>query len=377
MQVGVGDVVLLSSLALKIYSGCKTAADDFKALSDHVFSIHVLLRQSETYAYEGYYLDKVQRRHLKQLTDQCEQILKQLESVLDKYEGLSTGTAKWKHIPWQLDRDEIKDLKERMMDQIAFLTNFNTSVTMGSLSGLNKRLDRLLPGPEGTTLTAEETTGVYGDSEEGWVQFVRSLEAVGIARSVIDRNRRYFVEWIATAIEHNEQGLSRSLNNQRNQPPTKHTPPPIPEVVEPPEPGLLCSKAHRDSSVCEGLDFDSPRSLDLDLSPIQSSTSHERSSRRASTMTSSKTRSVGLLSGWGRSPSLAEGFGVGSGPQISPYHRASMSSADSVSIKTNATSNDSSATTDSPESRRKGKRLMRNVRSRVSNVGLSSSAQYW
>ncbi|KAK2772816.1 hypothetical protein FQN52_004831 [Onygenales sp. PD_12] len=373
MQVGVGDVVLLSSLALKIYSGCKTAADDFKALSDHVFSIHVLLRQSETYAYEGYYLDKVQRRYLKQLTDRCEQILKQLESVLDKYEGLSTGTAKWKHIPWQLDRDEIKDLKERMMDHIAFLTNFNTSVTIGSLSGLNKRLDRLLPGPEGTTLTAEETTGVYGDSEEGWAQFVRSLEAVGIDRSVIDRNRRYFVEWIATAIEHNEQGLSTSPHDQRNQPPTKHSPPPIPEVVGP---CSLCNKAHRDSSVCEGLAFDSRPSLDLELSPIHSSTSHERSSRRASTMTASKTRSVGLLSGWGRSPSLAEGFGVGSGPQISPYH-ASVSSADSVSIKTNATSNDSSATTDSPESRRKGKRLMRNVRSRVSNVGLSSSAQYW
>ncbi|KAK2807922.1 hypothetical protein FQN50_005164 [Emmonsiellopsis sp. PD_5] len=376
MQVSIGDVVLLSSLALKIYRGCKTAADDFKALSDHVFSIHFLLRQSETYAYEGYYLDKVQRRYLNQLTDQCEQILKQLEFILDKYEGLSTGTARWKHIPWQLDRDEIKDLKERMMHQIAFLTNFNTSVAIGSLRGLNKRLDRLLPGPQGSTHTAEGTTSVYGDGEEGWAQFVRSLEAVGIDRSAIDRNRRYFVEWIATAIEHNEQGLSTSLNDHGNQPHNKHTTPPIPDVVEPPA-CILCGKTHRNSNVCEGLTFDSLPSLDLNLSPIQSSTSRERSSRRASTMTSSKTRSAGLLSGWGRSPSLAEGFGVGSGPQISPYHRASMSSADSGSIKTGATGNDSSATTDSSESGRKGKRLMRNVRSRVSNVGLSSSAQYW
>ncbi|KAK2751559.1 hypothetical protein FQN55_000280 [Onygenales sp. PD_40] len=374
MQVGVGDVVLLSSLAWKIYRGFQTATDDLQALSDHVFSIHFLLLQSETYAYEGYCLHEDQRRHLQQLTGQCEQILKQLESVLDKYEGMSTGTARWNHFPWLLNAGEIKDLKERMMHQIAFLTNFNTSVAIGSLSGLNKRLDRLLPGPEGSALTAEKTTGVCGDSEEGWTQFVRSLEAVGIDRSVIDRNRRNFVEWIATAIEHNEQGLSTSPNDQRNQPLTKHSPPPILEVV-----GLcsLCNKAHRDPSVCEGLAFDSRPSLDLELSPIHSSTSHERSSRRASTMTASKTRSVGLLSGLGRSPSLAEGFGVGSGPQISPYHRASVSSADSVSIKTNATSNDSSATTASPESRRKGKRLMRNVRSRVSNVGLSSSAQYW
>src|SRR5438034_7665970 len=126
--VGLGDVVLVSSFAWKIYQCCKSAPDDFKTLAAYVWSVYTLLHQIE-HSFEELHMNKCQRRNLQKLVAQCADVLRELETVLQRYECLVTGARRWRVMKWQMESDCLNQIKQRLMDQIALLTSFNTSIT--------------------------------------------------------------------------------------------------------------------------------------------------------------------------------------------------------------------------------------------------------
>jgi hypothetical protein len=127
--VGLSDVVLVSSLAWKIYQCCKSAPSDFKTLAAYVWSVYTLLHEIE-HSFEELHLNKYQHKNLQKLVAQCADVLNELETVLQRYECLVTGPRRWRVMKWQMESDGLNQMKQRLMDQIALLTSFNTSIMM-------------------------------------------------------------------------------------------------------------------------------------------------------------------------------------------------------------------------------------------------------
>ncbi|KAJ8126753.1 hypothetical protein O1611_g6888 [Lasiodiplodia mahajangana] len=88
--VSFGDIVLASSLAWRVYKGCKDSGESFQRLSGDVASLHVVLKETEDYLGEFTDLDTSRVNRLQILTDSCRNTLNDLEKLLRSYDSLGT-----------------------------------------------------------------------------------------------------------------------------------------------------------------------------------------------------------------------------------------------------------------------------------------------
>ena len=130
LGLGIGDVVLVSSLALRLYQAFKSAPRDFEDLTFQFLSISEILDQIGN-VYEHLYLNRQQRLHLHHLLSQSHSLLKDLEDDIHRYGKNGHEGGAWQIIKWQLGgADGINQLKQRLMEKVIMLTNFNTTVTV-------------------------------------------------------------------------------------------------------------------------------------------------------------------------------------------------------------------------------------------------------
>lgn len=130
MGLGVGDVVLVSDLALKLYQTFKSAPKDFEDLAFQFLSISQIVDQIKD-VYEHIYLDKQQRAHLQQLLLRSHSLLQEFDDNLNRYGKDGRMGGKWQTFKWHLGgADGINQLKQRLMEKVIMLTNFNTAVTV-------------------------------------------------------------------------------------------------------------------------------------------------------------------------------------------------------------------------------------------------------
>ncbi|KAM0329261.1 hypothetical protein ACHAQA_004565 [Verticillium albo-atrum] len=156
--LGLGDVVLVSGLAWKLYKACKDSSDDFKQTSTDLMSLHAVLRETEDYLQEHSDLDTSRINRLQMLCDACKPILEELE---------------------------------------ALITN---SSTMRIEKRLNKFMMEVQAGlREGSVVTVEDVVDTI-DSPETWNELRRELEDVGISATVVEDNRDYIVKWMKEAL---------------------------------------------------------------------------------------------------------------------------------------------------------------------------------
>jgi hypothetical protein len=222
------------------------------------------------------------------------------------------------------------------------------------LAGIKKDLNKLIEvRSEGSVISTQNMEAINKDNEQTWSHIQKELEETGIARDVIDRNRRYFVAWIASAIENNEKAESDFDGHwesllERN---SKRYP----------------FRGKKDNNSQQGphvnsLDakngHPSPTVPEDYVSPPRYATFDTQHQRPCST-TSSR-RKTRWVSAFGMSTSLTEGFAVGFGPRLPEPFRMSSSSTYSSS----RTMNSGSIIPD-PEPRRR-LNLMSRISSKVS-----------
>jgi hypothetical protein len=163
----IGDLVLLSSLALNLYRKCRDCSKDFAALSNEgksrihsglwnllsscaVIGLRVIVDDIRVTVKEQS-LGKEEEEQLIRIGQGCLDVLRELEAVLRKYQSLGSRSRRtWDRLRWEKDR--ITDIRQRLISNTALLTSLNMNLTRQVLSSVDLEYtklimqDHLLPG---------------------------------------------------------------------------------------------------------------------------------------------------------------------------------------------------------------------------------------
>jgi hypothetical protein len=116
------DFVTLTKLAWKTYKSCKDAPDSFSGVSQEALSLHAVLKETEEVLAESQ-LSVSEGKRLKVITDGCTNVLKELDSLVTKYESLATSSKRaWDRMRYAIE--DITELRSRLMSNTILLTAF-------------------------------------------------------------------------------------------------------------------------------------------------------------------------------------------------------------------------------------------------------------
>lgn len=125
--VGVGDVILVSSLAWKLYKACKDSSEEFQQVSMDLMSLHAVLRETEDYLQEHSDLPASRVNRLQILCNGCNPVLTELEALFNKYESLGTQQQRtWDRMRFGLK--DLTDLRARLVCSTTMLNAFNIAL---------------------------------------------------------------------------------------------------------------------------------------------------------------------------------------------------------------------------------------------------------
>lgn len=89
----VGDFLAVGQLSWKIYKKCKESPGNYKELSTEVGALHNVIKQTEE-LFSQQDLTSQQKDTLLECQQGCEDVLKDLDSLLVKYESLGTNSRR-------------------------------------------------------------------------------------------------------------------------------------------------------------------------------------------------------------------------------------------------------------------------------------------
>ncbi|KAJ7745713.1 hypothetical protein B0H16DRAFT_1321519 [Mycena metata] len=201
---GVGDIVLATSLAWRLYKGCKEASEGFRRMSSELLSLHAVLSETSDYLEEyGGELPESRKNRLNTLVDGCLISLQELEALYTRYESLTTQSQR----TWDRMRYGLKDLSEvrqRLISSISMLTAFNTALLNSSTARIEKKLAKFIAevqaGTRDGSVISASTTSL--ESPDVWDGLRRELEDIGISALVVEEHRDFIVSWLQNAMDH-------------------------------------------------------------------------------------------------------------------------------------------------------------------------------
>ena len=118
----VSDFVTLGQLAWKVYKSCKDAPQSFQNISQEVLSLSAVLREAEE-VFSGKPLPQRTSEGLKTVGDGCHSVLKDLQSLLDRYESLGTQAKRtWDRVGWC--SNDITELRARLTSNTSLRAAF-------------------------------------------------------------------------------------------------------------------------------------------------------------------------------------------------------------------------------------------------------------
>lgn len=127
----IGDFVAVCQLASKIRKEFVGAPSQFKAISDEVRSLSIIVEDVEV-ALSERDLSNKEKIELDGIAHGCRSVLHELEETLDKYGELGSGPMNagkrtkrvWKKLKWE--PDDIRELRGRIVSNVNFLNTFNS-----------------------------------------------------------------------------------------------------------------------------------------------------------------------------------------------------------------------------------------------------------
>lgn len=118
----VSDVIVLSQLAWRFYINCKGSSESFRNISLEVLSLHAVLQELGENLH-GQTLQHSLQVGLERVARGCQVVLKDLQGLLDKHEGLGTRRKRlWNRVGWGLK--DVKGLRSRLISNTTLLTAF-------------------------------------------------------------------------------------------------------------------------------------------------------------------------------------------------------------------------------------------------------------
>ncbi|KAJ7204392.1 hypothetical protein GGX14DRAFT_646912 [Mycena pura] len=200
--VGIGDVVLVTNLAWKLYKSCKESSEDFRRISNELALLHIALGETQDYLNEhnGQLADSRRNRY-QILLDNCKVPLEDLNALLGRYDSLNTQSQR----TWDRMRFGLKDLAEirqRFVEITTQLSCFNTMLINSCTTRIEKKLTKFIQEVqagmrEGSVVTVPD---VELSEHDAWIQLRRELEDIGISAATVEENHDYILGWFKDAL---------------------------------------------------------------------------------------------------------------------------------------------------------------------------------
>ena len=92
MSLGVGDVMAISGLALKVCTAYKDAPGDYRNISDEVESLHIIINKAAHY-FESTTISDSSRQEGHKVLRGCHNVLEDLDALMEKYDSLASKST--------------------------------------------------------------------------------------------------------------------------------------------------------------------------------------------------------------------------------------------------------------------------------------------
>jgi DNA-binding FrmR family transcriptional regulator len=84
-------MIVIPTMAWKIYKACKDSSDEFRRVAGQVQSLHTALLETQEYLDDGdFQINSTRKEQLTNLQRSIMETLMELQALLDKYESMST-----------------------------------------------------------------------------------------------------------------------------------------------------------------------------------------------------------------------------------------------------------------------------------------------
>ena len=120
---GVGDIMAVSRLALKVYTAYKDAPDDYRNIADEVKSLHIIIEEAARH-FET--LSNKKQQGGKEVLEGCQNVLKDLDALIEKYNVLASANANASQVfrRIKLGTEDIVTLRARLTSNTTLLNSF-------------------------------------------------------------------------------------------------------------------------------------------------------------------------------------------------------------------------------------------------------------
>ena len=120
---GVGDIIAISRLALKVYTAYKDAPDDYRNIADEVKSLHIIIEEAAQH-FKSTTLSDEKKQGGKEVLEGCRNVLKDLDALIEKYNALASSNPSQVFRRIKLGTEDIVTLRARLTSHTTLLNSF-------------------------------------------------------------------------------------------------------------------------------------------------------------------------------------------------------------------------------------------------------------
>lgn len=120
---GVGDIIAISRLAIKVYTAYKDAPDDYRHISDEVKSLQIIINKAALY-FDSTTLSNNTRQGGQEVLKGCKSVLEDLNSLIEEYKSLVSTNKRLVFKRVKLGKEDIATLRVRLISNTVLLSDF-------------------------------------------------------------------------------------------------------------------------------------------------------------------------------------------------------------------------------------------------------------
>ena len=120
---GVGDILAISGLAVKVYTAYKDAPDNYKHISDEVKSLQIIIDNAARH-FKSTTLNSDNLQKGQEVLKGCENVLEDLNSLIEEYNNLSSPNKGQVLKRIKLGGEDIATLRVRLISNTGLLSSF-------------------------------------------------------------------------------------------------------------------------------------------------------------------------------------------------------------------------------------------------------------
>ena len=120
---GVGDILAISGLAVKVYTAYKDAPDDYKHIASEVKSLQNMVNKALRH-FESTSLSNDSRQEGQDILKGSQDVLEDLNSLIEKYHSLSSANTSQVLKRAQFGTEDIATLRIRLISNTGLLNSF-------------------------------------------------------------------------------------------------------------------------------------------------------------------------------------------------------------------------------------------------------------